>query len=62
MDANGLSDDVDQLIAVIERLPAEELRILQWLVDALLDLPDDTEHRKAAASAATSRMSALRSV
>jgi len=62
MGANGLSDDVDQLLAVLERLPAEELRIVQWLVNELLERPDDNEHRQAAVSAATARMSALRSV
>ena len=62
MDAKGLSDDIDQLLVVLERLPAEELRIVEWLVNEILERPDDNEHRKAAVSAATSRMSALRSV
>ena len=62
MDANGSYSDDEQLLAALGRLPVEELQIVQWLVDQLLEHPDDNEHRKAATSAATARMSALRSV
>jgi hypothetical protein len=62
MDTNRSCDDVDQLLAALERLPVQELQIVQWLVDQLLERPDDNEHRQAATSAATARMSALRSV
>jgi hypothetical protein len=62
MDVKELSDDVDQLLAALQRLPAEELQIVQWLVNELLERPDDDEHRSTAVSTATTRLSAIRSV
>jgi HEAT repeat protein len=62
MDANGSRDDVDQVLAARERLPVEELQIVRWLVEELLEHPDDDARRKAVTSAAMARMSALRSV
>jgi hypothetical protein len=50
------------MLSALERLPVEELQIMQWLVDQLLERPDDNDHRKAATGAATARMSTLRSV
>ena len=62
MRANGLPDGLDELLATLEQLPVDALQIVQWLVDELVERPDDNEHRKQILSAATARLSALRSV
>ena len=62
MPRNELPKDIDTLLADLERLPVDVLEIVQGFVAELIRCGDDDDPRKAALSAATARISALRSV
>ena len=62
MASNGLPDDIDALLANLERLPSDALEIVHAFVTAMIEHPDDDECRKGALDSAIASMSALRSV
>ncbi|HEY6598178.1 MAG TPA: hypothetical protein VIZ30_02655 [Pseudomonadales bacterium] len=55
-------NDAEHLLTALNRLPADALQIVQAFVTELLQCIDDDERRKEVLSAATSKLSALRSV
>jgi hypothetical protein len=62
MAPNGLPNDVDALLAELERLPLDALEIVRTFVTEMIEQPDDNERRKEALNSAIARLSALRSV